>query len=283
MAAANPITTAAFNGDPFPPSVYPSLISAIVGGEPLRRLAHAVRVRHHQGRVRRHLRDDRRGMDQRDRPQAGRAHRHREPRGHGAGTGGHPDGLRARHPGQPGGPARRGAAVPAHVLRSDAGRRPAARRRRRPSRSACSRSLPRRPAPTCGTPSTTRRPRSSPTAARPTTVALPPVAIVAEEARLDGDQRPLYPDGLTRYAGLDVVAVPAMAAAEGLVYDRSGCYLVVAEDFRITPSPGLRPRLPAGQRGAAHLRPVRGRGAGPGREHPEVDGHPGNMTATKHY
>src|SRR5688572_30826963 len=30
MAAQNPITTAAFNGDAFPPSIYPSLISAII-------------------------------------------------------------------------------------------------------------------------------------------------------------------------------------------------------------------------------------------------------------
>ena len=57
----------------------------------------------------------------------------------------------------------------------------------------------------------------------PTTIALPPVAIVTEESRLDGQERPMYPDGLTRFAGLDVVAVPAMAATEALVYDRSGC------------------------------------------------------------
>jgi hypothetical protein len=31
MAATNPLTTAGFNGDSFPSSVYPQLISAIVG------------------------------------------------------------------------------------------------------------------------------------------------------------------------------------------------------------------------------------------------------------
>ena len=85
----------------------------------------------------------------------------------------------------------------------------------------------------------------------PTTVALTPTAIVEEESRLDGDLRPMYPDGLTRYAGLDVVAVPAMAATEGLVYDRAGCYLVVAEDFRVTPS---RDYAPAYQRDSIALR-----------------------------
>lgn len=75
----------------------------------------------------------------------------------------------------------------------------------------------------------------------PTTIALPPVAIVTEEARLDGDQRPMYPDGLTRYAGLDVVPVAAMTASEGLVYDKSGNYLVVAEDFKITASRDYAP------------------------------------------
>jgi HK97 family phage major capsid protein len=85
----------------------------------------------------------------------------------------------------------------------------------------------------------------------PTTLALPPSAIVAEEARLDGNDRPMYPDGLTRYAGLDVVAVPAMTATEALVYDRSGCYLVVAEDFRVTSS---RDYAPAFQRDSVALR-----------------------------
>lgn len=86
---------------------------------------------------------------------------------------------------------------------------------------------------------------------KPTTLALPPGAVVAEEARLDGDQRPLYPEGISTYAGLDVVRVPAMAATEALVYDRTGCYLVVAEDFRITAS---RDYAPAFQRDSVALR-----------------------------
>ena len=70
----------------------------------------------------------------------------------------------------------------------------------------------------------------------PSTLALPPAAVVAEEARLDTTDKPLYPDGITSYAGLTVVAVPALAATEGLVYDAQNAYLVVAEDFKITPS-----------------------------------------------
>ncbi len=89
------------------------------------------------------------------------------------------------------------------------------------------------------------------TGGSPTTLALPPAAVSAEEARLDGNERPLYSDGLTRYAGLDVVPVPALADGEGLVYDRSGCYLVVAEDFRVTPS---RDYAPAYQRDSIALR-----------------------------
>jgi HK97 family phage major capsid protein len=85
----------------------------------------------------------------------------------------------------------------------------------------------------------------------PTTLALPPAAIVAEEGRLDGNDRPLYDNGLSSYAGLDVVPVAAMAASEGLVYDRSGCYLVVAEDFRIVAS---RDYAPAFQRDSVALR-----------------------------
>ncbi|HEX6149141.1 hypothetical protein [Nocardioides sp.] len=65
----------------------------------------------------------------------------------------------------------------------------------------------------------------------------------------------MYPDGLSRFAELDVVAVPAMAAAEGLVYDRSGCFLVVADDSRITPS---RDYAPAYERDSATAR-TRGR------------------------
>jgi len=71
--------------------------------------------------------------------------------------------------------------------------------------------------------------------------------------RLDGQDRPLYPDGLTRFAGLDVVTVPALTTGETLVYDRAGCFLVVGDDFRITPSPEY---APAYQRNAVALRTV---------------------------
>ena len=45
--------------------------------------------------------------------------------------------------------------------------------------------------------------------------------------------------------------MPSMAPTEALVYDRSGCYLVVAEDFRVTPS---RDYAPAYQRDSVALR-----------------------------
>ena len=61
----------------------------------------------------------------------------------------------------------------------------------------------------------------------------------------------MYPNGLTSYAGLHVVAVPAMTATEGLVYDKSGCYLIVADDFRVTPS---RDYAPAYQRDSVAMR-----------------------------
>jgi hypothetical protein len=38
------------------------------------------------------------------------------------------------------------------------------------------------------------------------------VSVVGEEGRLDLDGRAIYPDGLTRYNGLDVVPIPALAA-----------------------------------------------------------------------
>ena len=85
----------------------------------------------------------------------------------------------------------------------------------------------------------------------PTTVALPPSAIVAEEARLDGDQRPLYPDGLRGSPGSTWWRSRRWRATEALVYDGSGCYLVVAEDFRIMPP---RDYAPAFQRDCVALR-----------------------------
>jgi hypothetical protein len=109
-----------------------------------------------------------------------------------------------------------------------------------------------------------------------TTVALPPAAITAEEARLDQDGRPLYPDGMTRFGGLAVVPTPAMATTEAWSMTRLGVpgggrglhrHVVVR----------IRPGLPAGFGGAAYLRSVRGRGAGPDDGGAKADGH--TMTA----
>lgn len=47
--------------------------------------------------------------------------------------------------------------------------------------------------------------------------------------------------------------MPALAAGETLVYDRTGCFLVVGDDFRVTPSPDY---APAYQRNAVALRTV---------------------------
>jgi hypothetical protein len=69
------------------------------------------------------------------------------------------------------------------------------------------------------------------------TITLCPADAVAEAFRCDEENRPLYPYGLTRLAGLDVVTVPALTAGETLVYDRAGYFLVVGDNFGITPSP----------------------------------------------
>jgi HK97 family phage major capsid protein len=62
-----------------------------------------------------------------------------------------------------------------------------------------------------------------------THLALSPDAIGAEEGRVDDIGRPLYPDGMARFAGLDVV--PAAGAAEPFVYDQSRVLLVVRSDY----------------------------------------------------
>ncbi|GAA1593272.1 hypothetical protein GCM10009789_54130 [Kribbella sancticallisti] len=85
----------------------------------------------------------------------------------------------------------------------------------------------------------------------PTTLALDPVAVVQEEGRIDANGYPIYRDGLTRYNGLDVVAVPSLATGEALVYDRTEVFWVVAEDFTITPS---REYAPAYERDSVALR-----------------------------
>jgi hypothetical protein len=67
----------------------------------------------------------------------------------------------------------------------------------------------------------------------------------------DANGYPVYRDGLTRYNGLDVVAVPSLVAGEALVYDRAECFWVVAEDFTITPS---RDYAPAYERDSVAMR-----------------------------
>ena len=71
--------------------------------------------------------------------------------------------------------------------------------------------------------------------------------------RLDGDQHPLYPEGLTRFAGLDVVTVPALGAGESLVCDKTGRFLVVGSDFAVQASTDC---APAYQRNSTALRTV---------------------------
>jgi hypothetical protein len=79
----------------------------------------------------------------------------------------------------------------------------------------------------------------------------PPNSYVQEEGRIDANGYPVYRDGLTRYNGLDVVAVPSLAAGESLVYDRAEVFWVVAEDFTMTPS---RDYAPAYERDSVALR-----------------------------
>ncbi len=57
----------------------------------------------------------------------------------------------------------------------------------------------------------------------PSTIALSPADAITEEARLNGNNEPMYPTGLSSYADLDVVRVPALDAGEVVVYDRTGC------------------------------------------------------------
>jgi hypothetical protein len=71
--------------------------------------------------------------------------------------------------------------------------------------------------------------------------------------RIDGNDHPLYPQGLTRFAGLDVVIVPALTTGQTLVYDRAGVFLVVGSDFAVKPSSYY---APAYQRNSTALRTV---------------------------
>ena len=104
----------------------------------------------------------------------------------------------------------------------------------------------------------------------PTTLALDPVAVVQEEGRIDANGYPVHRDGLTRHNGLDVVTVPALAAGEALVYDRTEVFWVVADDFTITPSCDYAPAHEQGTRASGQF----GVGsAEPDQGHPPGDCH----------
>ena len=63
----------------------------------------------------------------------------------------------------------------------------------------------------------------------PSHLAASPDVIAAEESRVDEIGRPLWPDGLATYAGVQVVPTPA--ADPPLVYDATRTHLVVRTDY----------------------------------------------------
>ena len=63
----------------------------------------------------------------------------------------------------------------------------------------------------------------------PTHLAADPDTIAAEESRTDDDGRPLWPDGLATFAG--VQAVPTAGATEPLLYDARRVVLVLRSDY----------------------------------------------------
>lgn len=73
----------------------------------------------------------------------------------------------------------------------------------------------------------------------PTHIALAPSVYAAEAGREDTDGRPLYPDGLSSFAGLESVLVPGLATP--LVYDATRLLFVVARDFKATVSRDYAP------------------------------------------
>lgn len=68
------------------------------------------------------------------------------------------------------------------------------------------------------------------------TIAMKPSVLAAEAGVLDGQGRPLYPQGITTFAGLRPVGVPMLAATEALVYDSTRVLLVVRSDFSVESS-----------------------------------------------
>jgi HK97 family phage major capsid protein len=62
-----------------------------------------------------------------------------------------------------------------------------------------------------------------------THLATSPDVVAAEESRVDEDGRPLWPDGLGTFAGVQVV--PTAGAIEPLLYDRDRTLLIVRSDY----------------------------------------------------
>ena len=62
-------------------------------------------------------------------------------------------------------------------------------------------------------------------------VALRPSTLATEAARLDSNDRPLYPDGLVSVGGMTLVPCPILAADQALVYDATTMRLIIRSDF----------------------------------------------------
>ena len=225
-------------------------------------------VRHHHRRVRRHHRDDRRGLDQRDRPEARRAHRLRFPRGrpprNSPGIAMISDRGDPRHQRRPARPRSSASCGRTSVARWTTGCCTATSRRSRSGVFTFAAAVDR--APTCGPPCTTRRPTSSPAGGTPDHAG---AAAVRDRGRGGPAGRRPAPDVPGRADPLRRARRGARSrrwlAAEGLVYDRTPAATSWSpKTSGSSPVTRLRPRVPAGQRGAAGLRPVRGGGAGPG-------------------
>jgi HK97 family phage major capsid protein len=68
-------------------------------------------------------------------------------------------------------------------------------------------------------------------------VGLKPSTLATEAARVDSNDRPLYPEGLTSIGGMAIVGVPTLAADQVLVYDAVTMRLIVRNDFAFEVSP----------------------------------------------
>jgi HK97 family phage major capsid protein len=62
-------------------------------------------------------------------------------------------------------------------------------------------------------------------------VGLRPSLLASEAARVDANDRPLYPDGLATVGGMQLVGVPILAPDQVIVYDALTMRLIVRNDF----------------------------------------------------